>query len=246
MKPVQFALLACPLIVFSNLANAASSFDTRASIQFVVQNLRNQSSPTSVVFSDVFIDASYEYRDSLKPEPFRSWLIGSGGASVSVPDAPVSLTGPYADDTRVFNHSFNVLGNSGSGELVTHQLGWYSWTVSNNSATDTFSLDLNFSYLLDAATAGDFSQVVVSLTRFSDEVPAFDGFADIEASAFALSSVQVQNSMIQAFSLSPGQSRTFNVDVVVNGSAVVPLPPAVWSFLLGLGLVFRQMLTRKQ
>lgn len=234
----KYAFVFSPCIVFSTVANASTQFDTQATIAFSVQSILNESSPNNTVAGDVLIDAGFQYRDEYQPEPHRSWLVQSGNAALSVSDSNLSFQGAYGDDTRLFTHQFYANGNVSNGELYTYQLGWYNWTVTNNNTSDTYSLNLNFNYLLNAVTSGDFANAIVSLNYFSDDDGNFVGFDEIESHVFA-PSVQAQGGFNWILTLNPGESRTYLVDVAVNAVSVaeVPVPPALWSFLLGFGLM---------
>ncbi|OQW77980.1 MAG: hypothetical protein BVN35_04365 [Proteobacteria bacterium ST_bin11] len=237
-KCIELAVVAFSLIGFSTPSNASTQFAAAATIGFSVQSVRNESVPDNLEFADVYIDAGYEYRDALKPEPHRSSLIMNGDAILAVSDADYSMSGSYANNTSVFSHQFFVNGSVANGDISAFQLGWYRWSVTNNSATDIFSIDMLFDHQMSASRIGDYSSAVVLLDYFSDDDASFIGSDNLEAHAFA-PSVQSQGGGSYSMTLNPGETKTYLVDVSVNANSVaaVPSPPAVWSFLLGMGAV---------
>lgn len=236
LTSLTYAIFLSPCLVFSTFASASTSFDTKATLGFSVQSISNLTAPGNPNPGDVSIDVGFEYQDENRQAPHASWLLKTGDASLVISGANEVIQGAFDSTAASFAHSFSVVGNVSSGNMETYQLGWYHWTLTNNSATDSYALNLNFNCLLEALTVGDFANAIVSLDYFSDDDASFSGFAEIESSNLVTPSLQTEQALSWLLTLAPGESRHYLVDVAIRAGAVaeVPLPAAIWSFLAGI------------
>lgn len=134
---------------------------------------------------------------------------------------------------------FQVSGFVNVGEVNASYNGGYFLTLVNGSA-DARMVDVNVSYLLQASVAGENAQSTVQLEHAS-------GYDEAYVSVFGDSDLITVFGLTDTFSfmLAGNSQETFHVlnlgvvgNVFSSNTTTVPIPPAAWSFLMGLVAVF--------
>lgn len=206
-------LLAFTFVLAGN-AEASTAFDSQASIGFSIASI-----PTEVSAVGSFAQTiSYSFLD------------GDGVISDANSNAVFSLGE---------NHVFAVGGNAGlssGGSVASSHLGGYQFQVTNNSATVSYTIDMQLNYDLAVFTSGEFADSDI-VADFSDQAGWLENVYVYAATYDAPASGAYGAVVVPSFSLAPGEIKTFYADVVIGGNlyaSPVPLPAAAWLFLSGL------------
>lgn len=128
---------------------------------------------------------------------------------------------------------FSVSGSVNEGEVYSRHNANFEVSFANNS-TVSRSLSFTLGYILDATASGEFANSVVQFSYGNQ------GYGEVEVNQFDNHLNTVGNSGDEFFNiiLAANSSYTLNLNVGVTGDLLgttpVPLPPAAWSFLLGI------------
>jgi len=212
--PTVVAILS---VFYGQQAHAVSVFSNYATLTYSVSSSAD----------GLDIDGSFEMLGS--PDSF---LIADNGTVT--PSHGAGLF-PLTLDTPL---SFSVSGQDNAGEFKSQHYGVFSLNFFNSS-TAVINVDLTLNYILHAAVAGETADSDVYLDYYSSDY-TFSGFDSLNATLSVPFSEQFTvngSSGVFSFSLNPGESETLSADVKIASTmlaAPVPLPAAVWSFLVGL------------
>ena len=231
--PLVF-LAGLPLIGLSN-AQASSEFSSSATIGFLIEGISNDTDvyELGVITSDLGISGSFG-----QDVPYD---IITGDALINDlnPDEFGEIP-PLVGNS--YEHTFSIFGSVNNGSAASYHLGFYGFTLFNQSDIDTYTFNLGFSYLLSASASGENSDTDVYIDYFSDEDLSFTGSDHLNhSSVFSAPVADVGNSGPFNITLAPGEAAFYLADVVIKGNlmaAPVPLPATVWMFLSGLLGVF--------
>jgi len=226
-----------PAVLFAGLslmgmsgAQASSELASSAKITFTIDNISNLTQPGLINPVDLGIFGSFEQDGS-------SYAYLNGDASIN-DNNPSELSQFSSLPELIFSHTFAINGSANDGSLESYHLGFYGLSLYNNGLTDTYTVDLGFSYLLSASAAGQNADTDVSIDYFSDEDLSFVGSDYVtHSNIFGFPVSTANNSGTFSITLAPGAAGFYLADVVINGNltaAPVPLPAAAWLFLAGL------------
>lgn len=224
--PMVF-LAGLPLIGLSN-AQASSEFSSSATIGFSIEGITNNT--TGITSQDLAIFASFEQDSSSYANITGNALIND----INPDDFGDVLSLP----TTSYSHTFSISGNANNGSIDSYYLGLYGLGLFNTSLTDTYTVDLSFSYLLSSSASGEKSDTDVKIDYFSDEDFSFGGEDYVDHSyVFGFPVSNASGAGAFSITLTPQSAASYLADVVITGNleaSPVPLPATVWMFLSGL------------
>jgi hypothetical protein len=165
----------------------------------------------------------------------------------------ISYTGGYVDNGSVVTGgallnpvfvfltpdagSFSISGSVNEGEVGSRHNANFQVSFANNS-TVSRSLSFTLAYELDATASGEFANSVVQLSYGNQ------GYGEVEVNQFNNHLNIIGNSGDEFLNIILAANSSYNLNLYVGvagdllGTTPVPLPPAAWSFLLGIvGLV---------
>lgn len=210
-KPFTLILLT---VLFAGSASASSSFSGSADLTFALSGDLDGVNVTPL--GDLWDEGSLMLGDATSSQTFNF---------------PSTAQGSFASSGQV-----NDSEDEYQDVVSAHTAQFTFWFDNQSTGAREFSLSLN--YILHAVASGEYASSVVQITSGdydSDEASAYL-FDDQE-------NVTVNGSFEPyVFNLAAGTDAYFDVYVGVTGNikgtTPVPLPAAVWSFLMGLMGVF--------
>lgn len=226
-----------PIILFAGVpllgigsAQASSELTSFATVTFTIDSINNLTTPGLISPSDFGIFADFEQDNA-------SYVNLSGDAAINDNNPAQFGSVPLITGTQ-FSHTFSITGSVNNGTFESYHLGLYGLSLLNSGLSDTYAVDLSFSYLLSASATGQNADTDVNIDYFSDEDPAFVGSDYVNhANIFGFPVTTATNAKGFSMTLAPGEAGYYLADVVIKGNlmaAPVPLPAAAWSFLAGL------------
>lgn len=225
-------------LVIMKPLHAASSFNSTSQVNFTltnIANLTNSGDLTSLDATGVFS------LDNSSTITSNAILLDYTSTSISNPAAAGSSFGQsFGASGNVSNNNATAyfLATQGPQSILDPSLA--NLFLKNNSATDTYQIDITLDYSLSANASGDFANTDISLEYYSLNSLEFSGFDFAYASAFLSPYGETRsNSVLLSLILAPGAMEALYTDVTINGyieaaASPVPLPAAVWMFLSAL------------
>jgi hypothetical protein len=220
------SLMAAMTMVSSHAEANAASFNSYATVTYTITSLTNNTNAGD--FSNLSIFANYE-QDILS-----GYLAIAGGGNHAI------TQGGSNDFTELLpqvgasvSKTFAINAATGNGTLESLDFAFFSLDLFNLSA-DHYSVGVQLDYELSAnASGGDLAESSAQIDWFiSDDSDS--GFYYATSAALA----DGVNGPIQlTLDLNGETALSVSSDLAISGNLAaspVPLPPAAWSFMLGL------------
>lgn len=214
-------------------AQATSEYSNFVEFNVEVTGLSNLTSTGD--FSDISYDWMPFANDYSEVFPAGDASHGSSYTSMhNVP--PFSVLG-------AFSQSFAASGAANNGELGAYYESSSELWFYNDSATDTFQIDLQIDYILSASAESDLGSIndladSDVFLEFKNENGSFFGDNSAYASAFEPTLSEASDTLTLTMLLEPGDFDVIYTFAAISGTlqseasplAPVPVPAAIWFF----------------
>lgn len=211
-------------------AQASAAINSYVTVNYTINSISNITNPGDL--SGLDIVGSFDLA-TLPNNPYQL-ITGSGSVTPTLNNAgSTSVVGSYS---RTFQLDASATGGS---SVSANYLAWFSLAFNNISATDDYDVSLTLDYDLSTNASGEnaFTDATLNFFNESGSFSNFDAPGYVQAVAGAIDEAGISDSQVFNFSLAAGASETVYADAAISATlspVTVPVPPAFWSFTVGL------------
>ncbi|NJD05209.1 MAG: hypothetical protein FIA97_01775 [Methylococcaceae bacterium] len=229
-RPARSLALALLALTATTADAALSSYTGSATLTYTfgsIENLTHQGDLSNLQITGSFEQLGAPYSDVS--------LTGDGSITANTPNhGPLTAVSP-------FTYTFSTSGEANNGTVSASHLGSY-WLTFNNLGSDTYRINVDLGYQLNAGAAGQAADSRVHLDFYNQD-SSFNGFAEALAfSGMTPTATESGTSGVFGFTLAQGGTESLIGDVTITGNVeatAVPLPPAIWFLLSGCVALMR-------
>jgi hypothetical protein len=210
-------------------AQASAAISSYVTVNYTINSITNITNPG--VLSGLDIVGSFDLA-ALENNPYQS-ITGTGSVTPILSGSGTnSVVGSYS-------RTFQLDASAAVGSSVSaNYLAWFS-LVFNNVSTDEYDVSLTLDYELSTNASGEnaFTDATLNFFNESGSFSNLDAPGYVQAVAGAFGDAGTSNSQVFNFSLAAGASETVYADATISATlapVTVPVPPAFWSFTVGL------------